>query len=170
MTTWAKHLDLVASKRTQILQTPGHTPDELAWYDCEERHLYVGDSFYNRASEDKSYHQAIVFPPHGDLVEYMASIQQMKNFVQQKNEEAPESPIKVGCGHTTSSVDAHSTLTEVESFFWRVIEGSVPTKKSFEIRGIVFDLLQEDGDPRFSVQAPRLLIEDARKHWHKPKP
>ena len=41
-----------------IIQTVGHTPDELAWYDHEEMHLYVGDSFYREGDEN----MPIIFP------------------------------------------------------------------------------------------------------------
>ncbi|KAE8451095.1 hypothetical protein EG329_004767 [Mollisiaceae sp. DMI_Dod_QoI] len=34
--------------RIQFLHIPGHTPDSLAWYDIDEHHLYIGDTFYER--------------------------------------------------------------------------------------------------------------------------
>ncbi|MCJ1327402.1 hypothetical protein MMC10_004071 [Thelotrema lepadinum] len=160
---WAANLESIARGKVQIIQTPGHTPDELAWYDVEERHLYVGDSFYNRVSEDGTYTQPIVFPPHGDLISCMASLDKLLQFVEQENHKVGLKPVKVGCGHTTSSADAASTISEVQSFFWDVLEHRIPVKSSTETHGIVFDLWEEDGSPRFSLQAPRFLIERARK-------
>ena len=160
---WAANLEWIVRGRIQIVQTPGHTPDELAWYDVEERHLYVGDSFYDRVSEDGSYTQPIIFPPHGDLVTYMASLDKLLQFVEQENQKAGKIPVKVGCGHTTSSADARSTITEVQVFFWDVFKRRIPVKSSTETHGIIFDLWEDDGSPRFSLQAPRVLVERARK-------
>jgi glyoxylase-like metal-dependent hydrolase (beta-lactamase superfamily II) len=159
---WANDFETICAGKLQVLQTPGHTPDELAWYDIEERHLYVGDSFYNRLSDDGSYDQNIVFPPHGSLISYMASVSKLRKFVAEKNTELPH--VKVGCGHTTSSADAATTLAEVEQFFLNVVKGKVPIKASSKIRDILFHLWQEEGHPRFSVFAPSFLVEDARKH------
>jgi glyoxylase-like metal-dependent hydrolase (beta-lactamase superfamily II) len=41
----SEHLDL----GLVIYQTPGHTPDELAIWDEDERALFVGDSVYEWA-------------------------------------------------------------------------------------------------------------------------
>ncbi|KAF8656818.1 hypothetical protein AX16_002367 [Volvariella volvacea WC 439] len=45
-----------------ILHTPGHTPDELALYDAEERMLYVGDILYE--------HERIIFPNEGSVIDW----------------------------------------------------------------------------------------------------
>ncbi|KAI4155327.1 MAG: hypothetical protein LQ340_001065 [Diploschistes diacapsis] len=162
---WAADSEWVVQGRILILQTPGHTPDELAWYDPEERHLYVGDSFNDRLSEDGTYAQPIMFPEDGNLVDFMASLVKMQQFVRSKNEDAGKARIKVGCGHTTSSKDAANNLDEVHAFFEDVIKGKVPVKHSIEKRGLTFHLWQEGGAPRFSVEAPRILVEHARKHF-----
>jgi glyoxylase-like metal-dependent hydrolase (beta-lactamase superfamily II) len=60
-----------------ILHTPGHTPDELAWYDHDEMFLYVGDSFYERGGEGMD----IIFPAEGNLVEWWFSMMKLKEFV-----------------------------------------------------------------------------------------
>ena len=52
-----------------VLHTPGHTPDSLAWYDEEEMHLSVGDSFYEEGEDG----MAIQFPKEGNLIEWGAS-------------------------------------------------------------------------------------------------
>ncbi|KAK4983762.1 hypothetical protein LTR66_008713 [Elasticomyces elasticus] len=64
-----------------ILNTPGHTPDELAWYDVSERHLYVGDTFYEEGEDG----MAIIFPKEGDWIDFMASLTKMLRFVQINN-------------------------------------------------------------------------------------
>ena len=166
---WATDMEELTFKNKsihlQILHTPGHTPDELAWYDDAARHLFVGDSFYNRHAEDMTYEQAILFPPHGDLIAYAQSLEKMQSFVKGKNSEQGRATVKVGCGHTTSSVDGESTLLLVHKYFWSVLEGTVPVRKTTEQGGFVCDLFKEDGDPRFSLQVPRVLVDRAREHF-----
>ena len=147
----------------EILHTPGHTPDELAWYDASERHLYIGDSFYERVAKDEAYTQAIVFPPQGNVIAYLKSLEKLVDFVTIKNNEPSKSKVKIGCGHVTSAVDGEEILLAVKEFFNSVLEERIPVKDSVERGGETFDLWQEKGEPRFSLYAPRRLIADARK-------
>ena len=148
----------------EILHTPGHTPDELAWYDASERHLYVGDSFYERVAKGRAYTQAIIFPPQGNVSEYMKSLEKLVKFVDEKNGESSKSRVKIGCGHVTSDVDGAEILTAVHEYFNSVLDGKIPVKQSVERGGYVFDWWQEDGEPRFSLYAPRFLVDDARRN------
>ena len=166
---WAKDLEEIefeGSKLSlQILQTPGHTPDELAWYDEDERHLYVGDSFYERVARDKSYTQPIIFPAEGDVIDFMGSLEKMIRFVREKNSEDDKPAVKIGCGHITCSVDGLNILLETRTYFRRVIDDDVPIKQEEEKREELFALWQEDGNPRFSLLAQKRLIGDARQHF-----
>ena len=147
----------------QILHTPGHTPDELAWYDEQERHLYVGDSFYERVAEDKSYEQPIIFPKEGNWVHYMQSLEKLLRFVEKKNNEPGKAPVRIGCGHVTSSVDGVQILLNVRQLFQDIIAGKLPIESSEEKRGEEFVLWKAAGEPIFSVAAPkRLALEAAR--------
>lgn len=171
---WADDMARVAWKGVslgvQVLHTPGHTPDELAWYDEAEAHLFVGDSFYERVATDKSYTQAIVFPEHGDIIEYMHSLAKMIEFVKRKNAEHGRSIVKIGCGHITSSVDAQDILDSVQQWFRNIIDDRIPIKETLQRRGEICDLWHEDGDPRFSLLAPRRLMDEAREHWGRKRP
>lgn len=149
----------------QVLHTPGHTPDELAWYDEAERHLFVGDSFYERVAADNLYTQAIVFPKEGDIIVYMQSLEKLLSFVHQENQRHHNSDVRVGCGHVTSRADGLEILKEVQRYFWDVIDGIIPVIESSERRGEMYDLWQKDGDARFSLLAPRRLVADARRHF-----
>lgn len=164
---WAKDYERLSFNTTslglQIIATPGHTPDELAWYDEQERHLYVGDSFYQRTPEDKSYEQAIIFPKEGSVIEYMDSLRKLSSFVDKKNMELDKPSVKIGCGHTTSSVEGKGILLAVQRFFEDVIAGIVPIKHISDKRGEEVCLWQDDGEPRFSLSAPKRLVEDAKK-------
>lgn len=154
-----------------IINTPGHTPDELAWYDDNERHLYVGDSFYERGTEN----MAIIFPKEGDWIDYMSSMQKLLDFVQRQNEQLSATEdtdewimvpkrVKIGCGHTTTSVDGEQILVAVLSLFTNIIHGKIPVRSSKEIRGEIHDFWREDSDEaRFSVRGPRRLCEEMRK-------
>ena len=147
--------------RLQIIHTPGHTPDELAWYDEQERHLYVGDSFYERVAKDKSYEQAIIFPKEGDWVHYMQSLEKLLRFVGDLNEEPDKAPIRIGCGHVTSSANGVEILLAVRQLFWDIIAGKVPIEHSEEKWGEEFVLWKAAGDSRFSVAAPKRLASEA---------
>ncbi|MCJ1438502.1 hypothetical protein MMC27_007892 [Xylographa pallens] len=152
----------------QILHTPGHTPDELAWYDEAERHLFVGDSFYERVAMDESYTQAIIFPKEGDIIIYMQSLEKLLSFVQEENRLHQSSAVRIGCGHITySAADGQGILQEVQRFFWDVINGIVPVRESSEKRGEMHDLWQKDEDARFSLMGPRRLVVDARRHFNR---
>lgn len=50
-----------------IIHTPGHTPDELAWYDHEEMHLSCGDSFYEEGPDS----MPIIMARESNLIEWV---------------------------------------------------------------------------------------------------
>ncbi|MCJ1479200.1 hypothetical protein MMC13_007884 [Lambiella insularis] len=168
---WADDLESIihehSSLHIQILHTPGHTPDQLSWFDGNERHLFVGDSFYERVANDKTYTQPIIFPKEGSIVDYMHSLERLVAFVGQKNAEEEKRRVRIGCGHITASADGQEILSEVQKYFWDVIDGAIPVRESTQKRGEDHDLWQEDGEPRFSLMAPRWLITAARRHFEK---
>jgi len=152
-----------------IINTPGHTPDELAWYDHNERHLYVGDSFYEEGEEG----MAIQFPKYGNWLDYMVSMNKLLDFVRKENAAVAEDSegwvevpkrLRIGCGHATTSVDGETILKDVIRLFEDIILSKVPVVKSEEKQGEIYDLWREKGqNVRFWVRAPRRLCEDARK-------
>lgn len=164
---WADDLEKISINGKplglQILHTPGHTPDELAWYDEQERHLYVGDSFYERVAKNNSYQQAIIFPKEGNWVHFMQSLEKLLRFVEEKNEEPDKASVSIGCGHVTSSVDGVEILLLVRQLFQDIIAGKVPIVFSEEKRGEQFVLWRLAGEPRFSVAAPKRLALEAAK-------
>lgn len=162
-----------------ILHTPGHTPDELAWYDHDEMFLYVGDSFYERGGEGMD----IIFPAEGNLVEWWFSMMKLKEFVRSRNsseasmeglEGAEEEDdwvkvsrrVKVGCGHQTAGADAEVIMRELEDMWWRVLRGEVPVVETKTIAGEACDRWMEPGGHgRFSFRAPRRLTVEAREFF-----
>ncbi|KAK7713153.1 hypothetical protein SLS57_007483 [Botryosphaeria dothidea] len=156
-----------------VLHTPGHTPDELAWYDHHERSLYVGDSFYERGPDA----MPIIFPKEGNWVDYVASLAKLLRFVKHENEYMLADAlndysdfygvcrrVKLGCGHVTAQADAEEILEAVFALFERILAGNVPVRRSDSYRDEVYDTWMDGGEEaRFAVRAPRRLAEEARK-------
>lgn len=152
-----------------ILQTSGHTPDELAWYDHSERHLYAGDSFYERGADN----MPILWPPQGNWIEWAFSMQKVLSFVRSQNSAASSSlrsgwevlpsRVKVSCAHQTCGVDAEEIMEDLKVQMKRVLLGQTPVVKTQNVKGVAIDTWMEDGERvRFAFQAPRRLCEEAR--------
>jgi glyoxylase-like metal-dependent hydrolase (beta-lactamase superfamily II) len=162
-----------------ILHTPGHTPDQLAWYDRGEMHLYVGDSFYERGSDGMD----IIWPPQGNLIEWYFSMQKLRFFVRSENmraaavaeEEGDDGcdgwvqvaeRVKIGCGHQTADVDGESIMDALETMWWQVLKGKIPVSDTMVIAGETVDRWMEPGGKgQFSFRAPRRLMDDARNFF-----
>jgi glyoxylase-like metal-dependent hydrolase (beta-lactamase superfamily II) len=197
ITHWARHLEYLTledrSFRIQFLHIPGHTPDSLAWYDIDEKTLYVGDTFYEREraipipelpSNDgpspNPLQSAIIFPNEGaNWIQFMSSLDLLSSFVQHKNAELRRRytdtdlceilpRVRVCCGHLTYNADALEMVTQVRVLFERIIRGHVPVKRSLMRRGVLHNFWLEEGS-RFSVLAPRRLAEEAREHFGQEK-
>lgn len=155
-----------------IIQTPGHTPDELAWYDHAEKHLFVGDSFYEEGKDG----MPVLWPAQGNLVEWYYSMLKLQGFVRAENTREADGDdgewvtvarrVKIGCGHQTASVDGEEILERLLAFWWRVVKGEVPVARTSVWHGEVTDWWREpDGGSKMSFKAPRRLMEEARKFF-----
>ncbi|EEU43654.1 uncharacterized protein NECHADRAFT_82658 [Fusarium vanettenii 77-13-4] len=87
VTEWANNGQSLVNSQGEDLglklyHTPGHTPDQLAIWDHQERFLFVGDSIYEWA--------AILFPREGNVTTYSKTIGKLKKLVQGWNQEAGE--------------------------------------------------------------------------------
>lgn len=60
----------VAGVRLQAIETPGHAPDHLAFYDANERALFTGDCVLGRGT-------VVIAPPGGDMRAYQRSLQHL---------------------------------------------------------------------------------------------
>lgn len=190
ITHWGSHLEYLlhpgdgSPLRIQLLHIPGHTPDSLAWYDIEEHHLYVGDTFYERRRKRDpddndglpEIEQAIEFPLEGNLIDYMSSLELIISFVSFQNAtlkrqweeegEVGEKPrVLVGCGHMTVAADAEEMTREVQELFWKIIEGRLGRGRSVVKRGVEYGYWVEGEGARYAVEAPRRLVEEARRHF-----
>lgn len=155
-----------------IIQTAGHTPDELAWYDHDERHLYVGDSFYEEGKDG----MPIIWSGYGNWIEWTFNMQKLLSFVRSQNGEEARSVrgwelvpkrVKISCAHQTTSVDGEQIIEDLKKRFSRILTGQTPVIKSSSIMGETVDTWRDDGkDVKFSFQAPRRLCEDARRFFN----
>ncbi|EME46801.1 hypothetical protein DOTSEDRAFT_87250 [Dothistroma septosporum NZE10] len=157
-----------------ILHTPGHTPDELAWYDHDEMYLYVGDSFYEELGDER---MPIIWPGEGNMIEWAFSMQKLKTFIKSQNYQA-ETPtssdgdadyekvarrVKVGCGHQTHSADAEELMERLERFWWAVLRGDVPVRKKEVWRNdATFTWREVNGQSGISFKGPARLLDSAR--------
>ncbi|KAG8630593.1 hypothetical protein KVT40_002212 [Elsinoe batatas] len=151
-----------------IFNTPGHVPDEIAWYDQAERHLYVGDSIYETGDAHGIpgiYPGPIIFPKEGNWVTYVESMKRLLSFVQATNLNGGadgEARVMLGAAHNTISVDAEEAIKDVLDFFTRVAKGEVPITRRETTRGEEYCRWDDGG--RFGVGAPLRLCEEYRKH------
>jgi glyoxylase-like metal-dependent hydrolase (beta-lactamase superfamily II) len=164
-----------------ILHTPGHTPDELAWYDHAEMHLYVGDSLYEPGGVDD---MPIEWPSDGNLIDWSYSMQKLLQFVRTENQRAKSETtiggddhdteewthvsrrVKLGAGHQTAAVDAEEILVGLEKVWWRTLRGDVPVTKKWVARGeAYFTWRDESKRDQMYFTAPARLMDEARKFF-----
>lgn len=139
-----------------IYQTPGHTPDELAIWDEQERVLYVGDTLYEWAP--------ILFSLSGNLDDYAATLRKLRGLVDGWNRGAAEdNRVTMACGHCTQDTLAAAFLDEVDSFVDKIRRGLVPPVDKGTTPGRNIPLVgfeREDG--WFSIVGPRELFDKFR--------
>lgn len=141
-----------------ILQTPGHTPDSLTWYDntFSPPHIFVGDSLYERQSEDtkrakwgRESPMPTIFTSGSNLADWSSSMDKMIAFVKERNKElklttseaedpdwmlVSQSPgqayknmnVMLSAAHVTVSVDAEECLFDMREFMSRILRDEVP--------------------------------------------
>lgn len=100
-----------------ILQTPGHTPDELAIWDPTERFLYVGDTLYR--NED------ILFLQHSNLEDYARTLGRLRKQVDAWNEDSPAAGrVKLAAGHASKGEDAAELLMQTDRLLYHIVRGA----------------------------------------------
>lgn len=134
-----------------VYHTPGHTPDQLAIWDPEERVVFVGDSLYEWAP--------IIFPLEGDLEAYTATLCMLKRLIKGWNHGAARR-VTMACGHSTSAADAEDFVNEVEAFLSKVNRGLVEPTDQGEARGAKL-VGYERQDGRIAFLGPRHLFDAA---------
>ncbi|KAM0421435.1 hypothetical protein ACHAPT_010789 [Fusarium lateritium] len=124
-----------------LYHTPGHTPDQLAIWDQQERFLFVGDSIYEWA--------AILFPPEGNVTVY--------------NNDALAPRVRMACGHNTRNEDALELLDEVDRVLLAAVEQQIQPVDGGVKRGEQLELY-EDGDGRISFLGSMTGFEALRSN------
>lgn len=139
-----------------IYQTPGHTPDELAVWDQQERVLYVGDTLYEWAP--------ILFSLSGNLGDYAATLRKLRQLVDGWNRGVAEQDrVTMASGHCTQDTPAADFLCAVDSFLDKIRRGLVPAIDKGTTPGSNVPLVgfeREDG--WFSIVGPKELFDKFR--------
>lgn len=173
--------------RIIILQTPGHTPDSLAWYDADSHFLSVGDSFYEVSSHDTLSSKwggeprgPIMFEEKSDLASWWRSLHKLLEFTRKKNAEladqcngpGPAPRVAISASHvTTCYPDAEPFLLSIKNFMSRILRAEVP-EEAIEADWLPFKDLRgwDDGpesrkpkDFEWVVWAPNRIIEEGRQ-------
>jgi glyoxylase-like metal-dependent hydrolase (beta-lactamase superfamily II) len=159
-----------------ILHIPGHTPDELAWYDHDEMHLYVGDSFYEAGQDD----MPIIWPADGNMIEWVFSMRKLISLVESENlrasateDEADEDGwtqvsrrVKTGSGHQTYAADGMEVLERLWDVWWRTVRAEVPVVKKQVLWGDAwFTWREKDMKSGMYFKAPARLMDDTRRFF-----
>lgn len=134
----------------KALHTPGHTPDELAVWDEDERVLYVGDTLYEWAH--------IIFPNEGSIVDWLYSVDILIDLV------GKDKPALICAGHVTAGRPAREVLTAAKAFMQDVISGKEGVKRRFEKRGETCVEYIKEG-MRFSLLCPERLVLEIYTQW-----
>ncbi|KAL0954780.1 hypothetical protein HGRIS_003730 [Hohenbuehelia grisea] len=136
-----------------ILHTPGHTPDELAVYDYQERMLYVGDTLYE--------HAPIIFPKEGSIIEWFTSVNALISLVQSEKVDDGGQRLQISAGHETAGQPALAVLTSTKAFMQGVIEGKEPVRERMVKRGEETVMYRQDNGV-YSLICPERLVLEAR--------
>lgn len=134
-----------------IYHIPGHTPDQLAIWDSEERHLFVGDMLYLDAP--------ILFLRGGSAVHYAQSLTKLRLLIKGWDSEGAQQA-KISCGHNTSGHNASTILADVDEFFWNIREGKVPSIDEGDRYGMRELHLYEVENSRISFLGPRKVFDE----------
>lgn len=156
-----------------VLQTPGHTPDELAVFDEDERVIFLGDTAYRRVKHEpwgEKQDVPIILVLQSDWKDWLGSLKKLVKFVEKHNN--PTSRIIAACGHTTAGIPAGKLLHNALHFANRVADGDVPiiarlpgdeVAPGGTLGDAMFVFWQDDGNPEFSLIAPEDFIDDFAK-------
>lgn len=136
-----------------VLHTPGHTPDELALWDEQDRMLYVGDTLYER--------EPIIFPKEGSIVIWLKTIDYLISFVRQSQTSSSYPDIRISCGHATALAPALELLEATKGFMMDVICGNEIVLDRWEERGEKTVMYQQDGG-RLTLVCPERLVLEVR--------
>ena len=146
--TFVKHEGRIheASHELVFLHTPGHTPDELAVWDGDEKRLFVGDTLYEWAP--------IIFPNEGSIVAWLRSVDELLELLGKED-------AKISCGHVTAGRPAQNVISAAKSFMMDVLKGKEKVKQRSEKRGEAFVQYIQEGH-RFSLACPERLVQEAQ--------
>ena len=148
--TFVKHEGRIheASHELVFLHTPGHTPDELAVWDGDEKRLFVGDTLYEWAP--------IIFSKEGSIIQWFQTVDSLIRLVR------PHPEAKICSGHRTADQSAMDVLQSAKGFMVDVLSRKEKVKRRFEARGEITVHYVQNG-MRFSLICPERLVKKAQE-------
>lgn len=137
----------------QVIATPGHSPDHLAFWSAEGKALFTGDAVLGRGT-------SVLDPPEGDLVAYLRSLRRMREL-------APATiypghgPVVLGGSAKLDEYLEHRAMRDgqildalaegprsIEELVAAVYEGYPPEVLELAGRSVLAHLLKLDGEGR----------------------
>lgn len=146
------------------INTPGHTPDSLSWYDTQHRSLYIGDSFLQRKWNEQIGIEgpaSILHVNDSDVYDWWFSAKELLSFLRRKNRDGREK-VKLSAGHVTADVDAEECIITVINGMAKVFRYEASFEDRGMKRGEKFGFWFSDGG-RFTMEAPVRVVEEGRK-------
>jgi len=153
------HLYPLLGASLKTLHTPGHTPDELALWDEQDRMLYIGDTLYR--------YEPIIFPKEGSILTWFHTIDFLISFVREPHHTSlhmddSDGEIRISCGHSTACAPALELLSASKKFMMDVVCGREEVQGRWKERGEETVRYRQDGG-QFTLICPERLVLEARK-------
>ena len=91
--------------------------------------------FYGRLAKDSSYEQAIILLKSEIGSTTRSILRDMASIYGRDNEESARGPVRIGCGHTRSSVDGLEGLLAIQQLTQDTVADKVPIENCNKKRG-----------------------------------
>ena len=138
-------------------------------------HLYVGDSLYE---EGPNHTVPIIWPPHGNMIDWYYSMSKLLQFAKTENARARETAagetvaldggwevverrVRLAAGHQTSSGDAEVLIEKALRFLGMVLADKIPARDLGRWMGEKVLMWRLDGYGMY-FSAPVRLVDEAK--------
>lgn len=147
-----------------MLQTPGHTPDGLSWFDEVERRIFMGDTLYYTGAGPEpfpgTYPGGILHPVEGSLVAFMQTLEMLRG--------RSGKGVRMSCAHVNADEDAGEMVANVTEFMHKVLDFRLPIEKIEIDDGVETWSFGVTEDPKtgkeLGITAPARLFWEYKTH------